>query len=337
MPSYGWMPGYAKETPLLGQMAQAAVTPPETFIQPIVFPDTEVPDMDFRAPKYNDDNLVAVEDDTIGRGTRMVESLLSVGSYSATLGMHGRMATIEHEDFARAERAKRIAQALGNGGDPVFDLKLMHYTSMLAKNLRHNELLACLLLTDPTLYPTGHVHATGLGDGVINVQTSTLVREILAGASETIQDDGNGSPANVVVVGVGAKRALERNANFLSLLPETQTKVLTREDLIKILSLPEGSSVIFASSRVKDREGGDAYPIIDNWIWVGRVVPATDRVNATFGRNFWTPDTRNKKRVYTNEIKVGIQETTQLGLFNFYRPDITGAQYGFLIQTVPPA
>jgi hypothetical protein len=334
MPDFDWMPGYAKETPLLGQMAVAAVTPPETFIQPIVFPDTEVPDMDFRAPVYNDDNLVAVEDDTIGRDTRMLESLLSVGSYSAELGMHGRMAQIPQVDFDRAVRAKRVAQAMGRGGDPVFDLKLMHSTSMYAKNLRHNELLACLLLKDPANYDASHKRVAG---DAVNVQTSTIVREILAGASNTVSDDGNGNAANVVIVGVGAKRALEANTAFLDLLPENATKVLTREELTRILSLPDGSSVIFASARVKDKEGGDAYPIIDNWIWVGRVVPATDAVNATFGRNFWTPDTRNNRRVYTNEIKEGIQETTKLGLFNTYRPMVTGKSYGYLIETVPYA
>lgn len=334
MPPFDFMPGAAHETPLLGQMAVAAVTPPETFIQPVVFPDTQVPDMDFRAPVYNDDNLVAVEDDTIGRDTRMLESFLSVGSYSAELGMHGRMAVIPQIDMGRAIRAKRIAQALGNGGDPIFDLKLMHSTSMLAKNMRHNEVLACLLLKDPANYDASHKLVAG---DAVNVQTSALVRETLAGASNTVADDGNGNPANVVIVGVGAKRALEANTNFLALLPEDQTKVLTSADLIKILNLPDGSTVIFASARVKDREGGAAYPILDNWIWVGRVVPATDKINATFGRNFWTPDTRNNKRVYTNEIKEGIQETTKLGLFNSYRPVVTGKKYGFLIETVPYA
>lgn len=331
--------GAGVEKPILAQMATDAFVAPDTFVQPIIFPDTETPSFEFTAPKYNDDNLIAVEDDTVGRDTRFLSEDLSVSFYSDELGMHGRMAEIPALDLMRAQHAKEIAAARGNGNDPVFDLKALHTNSMYAKNQRHNEVLAVQQLVKTTNYDASHL-ILGAGDAGLNVRTSALVRETIAEAAEIVQDDGNGLPANAIVLSKSAERGLLGNTNFLDLLPETATKVVTKEDVQRIASLPDGGVVVMSSARAKRSKASPPFYVMDDWddpdfgwIWIGRVVPATDRVNATFGRNYWTRDRRNNQRIYVKEMTLGPQETTVIVLVNYYRPVVTGKNFGVLIKT----
>lgn len=323
MPPYAYVPGAARPNPLLAAYALNAAEVPENFVQPLLFPDSRVESFTFDAPTYGDEGLEAVDDDPAGSGTDFRETLISEGSYSVEIGAHGRKCSITQDDLQRAEIAKRLANG---ANDPVFNLKARRTTIMLEQNNRHNELLCALLMTDEDNYSETHVF------DALPARTSASVREIIASASAVIEDD-SGKPANAVVVGVGSRRSLEANTNFLSLLPENQIKVIDRETLRRLLSLPDNAPVLFPTARVKAKKGSATYPIWNNFIWVGRVIPDVDGVNATFGRNFWMPDHRNGQRVYVNEISLGVAENIEIGLKNYYRPVITGAKYGVLIPT----
>lgn len=322
-----YIPGAIVERPLLASAATdaSALDRPENFIGRIVMPDTRTDEFSFTAPKYGADELEAVDDDTIGRGSDFKEVMLSEGFYDVEIGQHGRKIVITQNDIAKAERAK--VHSTG-GRDPVFDLKLRGTNVMMKQNDRHNELLIALLMTSAANYDASHVFPT------LNTLTATNIRETILSASNLIEDD-TGAPANAVFFGVSARTRAEQNPAFLDLLPESSVKVLTQATLRTILTLPETGTVMFPTARVRSKKNGATFPIWDNFIWVGRVVPDLDGINATFGRNWWKPDHRNGQRVYVNEVMKGVQENVEIGLCNWYMPAITDADYGVLIPTTP--
>lgn len=325
----GYLPGAAVPQPMLARAAKSLAGYPENFVGNLIMPDTRVESFQFVAPIHGDEGLEAVDDDTVGRQSDYLQILMSEGQYEASVGSHARKATIGQIDMMRAREAQRNAQANGGGGGglgPVFDLQARFTTTLLQQNMRHNEVLVLSLVTSPANYSATHVFPT------LNVRTSAVVRETIIEASNTIEDD-TGQPANTVVFGVGARRGAEQNANMLNLLPEDAVRVLTRDTLRTILSLPDTGQVAFATARVKDTANGASRPIMDNFIWVGRVVAAEDGVNATFGRNYWRPDDRNNQRLYVNRYVWGVQENVDIGIINHYRPAITGKNYGVLIPT----
>jgi hypothetical protein len=345
MPPSTFIAGRPVERPLLASATERNVRVPGNFIYPFIFPLTWVPDLTFEAPVHADDTLEAVDDDTIGRDTRMLEQWLTEGSYNEELGMHGRMARIPHLDLMKAARAQQIALQRGaTGSDVVFNLKLRLTTMMLARNDRHMELLASLLLLNTAKYSPTHV--LGGVDG-FDIENSLLVRELIMQANNIVVDDGDGNPITDVVIGEGARIALERNTNIINLLPEDAMKVLTPLQLQDYVSPAATTSadttqqtkprVIFANARVKDKATAESYPIIDNWIWVGRNLPDDNGTNQTFGRTWWTHDEESstRQRVFINELRAGIQRNTEIGLTTYYKPGIPGAKFGVLIRTKP--
>jgi hypothetical protein len=328
MPQSGYVPGAATYSPLLTRAALSTAPRSESFVGGLIMPDTRVETFAATAPIYGNEELEAWDDDIVGRASDFLESLVSEGSYDFSIGSHGRKATIPQQDIAKALEAQRVARAFGNGdASQVFDLKRRATNTMLLQNARHNELLILALTVSSANYSVSHVL------GTLNVRTSAVVRETIIGASNLIEAD-TGEPANVVIFGVGARDGAQMNANLLTLLPDDAIKVLTRDALKTILGLPEGGQVAFATAKVKRKASSVPEPMMNNFIWVGRTVPAEDSVNATFGRNYWKPDHRNGQRIYVNEQTWGVQENVSIGVINHYQPQITGKDYGVLIPTV---
>lgn len=330
------IPGRIEPRPNLAALAMENILPDSTPILAAVFPDTRVPMFKYRAPKsVLGSRLLVVADDTIGRDTKMIEEDIEVSHYEGEIGMHGRQRTIPFLDIMRAQDEATIARAQGEDVDPMFDLEAFHTADMIRKNQLHNELLGGLEMLDQDNYPD--THKWGVAGGVvtdpIDVVNEPNIRELLFDASAAIQDDGVNLPPTVTVIGVGARRGLQKNPAFLNLLPEDAIKRLTEDDLLQILEMPNGSRIVFPNIRVQYAAGAQPVPLIDNFIGVYRVVPATDRVNATWGRNFYRVDPRNNQRVYVNQQTVGVAETRVLGLFNWYRVQVVYPELGAMMIT----
>lgn len=337
----GYVPGAAVPKPLLARAAMAAPPFPALEVAQMIAPDTEVPSFQFTAPIYGNEGLEAADDDTIGRKSDFLEVTFSEGGYDASIGSHGRKATIGQLDLEKAEEAKEFLGAMAGGGtvngDPVFDLKARVTTMLYQQNNLHNALLILLSAITPANYRASHVF-----DGVntLNVRTGDVLETIQA-ASNLIEDDA-GWPANKIVFGVGAIKGAQQNATLIGKLPDDSNSILTREGLRRMLAdsmdvqagdAANAIQIGFATMRVKDRAINATRPIMDNWIWVGRTVPEQDSVNATFMRNFWKKVRQNRQRVYVNEQVWGVQENITIGLKNHYRPGVTGKDFGVLIET----
>jgi len=324
MPS-SYIPGGIVPRPRLAAAAKDASTRdvPTNFVGPLVMPDTPTDEFAFEAPIYGADDLEAADDDTVGRGSDFKEVLISEGSYNVEIGEHGRKFKLTQLDIAKAQRARVNSPGVNPA---AFDLELRGTNAATRRMMRHNELLIARLMTTEANYATTHVLDP------LAAKTSALVREVIAEAAALVEEDA-GAPANLVLIGVGARNSLTNNANFLTLLPEDAIKVLDIPTMTKLVSLAEGGQVMFPTSRVKDRATSVPYPLWNNHIWVGRVVPDLDGVNETFGRNWWKPDHRNGQRFYVNQVTLGVQENREIGVHTWYRPTITNRDFGVLIPT----
>lgn len=330
--------------PTLTNLAVDSMRIDERGVQPVLFPDKQQVAFTFEAPVYNDDNLVVLDADTVGRDVSYPKDDISIGKYEGSIGMHGRAAHIPYVDRAKALVEQKLAAAQGQGGnDRLFNLELMHTTLMLMKMQRHNEVLCQLLLRNAALYPESH--RVGIAGNAIlatplDVVNSTSVREVLQDAADLIADDGNGSGATVIVIPEPVRRGLQKNPSFLGLLPEDAIKRLSRADLESIL-FPEqeaqavgGSRVIFPNIRVKDKDGPNSAPyfLLNDFIGVYRVDP-NSIVGANFGRNDWLPDPEGGQR-YTTRTAFNVYGDEDIITRTFYRPGISGPNYGVHIKVV---
>lgn len=335
--------GRAEARPMLADLAIESLVPGDTPILSTVFPDKQVPATKFSAVKAPVGNrLLVVADDAIGRSTKMIEESMEVSKYDGSLGWHGRQRTIPYLDIDRAEEEKAMTQAMGQEADPLFDLEASNIADMQRKNQLHAEMLAGLALLDEDNYLASHRFSTiletapGAGDGALDVVNNPNVREILFDASNLIFDNGVNAPPTVTVIGVGARRGLQKNPAFLDLLPEDAIKRLTENDLLQILEMPDGSKIVFPNLRVQLAPGATPTPLLDNFIGVYRVAPPNDKTGQTYGRNYWKADRRNNKRVYVNSIKSGIAEDLILGLTNWYKIAVINPALGAHIPTISP-
>ena len=332
------IPGRAEARPMLADLAVESIVPGDTPILSTVFPDKQVPATAFSAVKTPVGNrLLVVADDAIGRETKMIEESMEISTYDSLIGWHGRQRTIPYLDIDRAEEEKAMAQAMGQEADPLFDLEASNVADMERKNMLHAEMLAGLALLDEDNYLASHRFSGILAGGVLDVVNNPNVREVLFDADNLIYDDGINAHATVTVIGEGARRGLQKNPAFLSLLPEDAIKRLTQNDLLQILEMPDGSKIVFPNIRVQLAPNAAPTPLIDNFIGVYRVAPPTEKGNNTYGRFFWKADRRNGKRVYVNSQKVGVAEDLVLGLFNWYKIGVVNPALGAHIPTAAPA
>lgn len=340
------IPGRAEARPFLSDLAVESLVPGDTPILTYVFPDKQVPSTQFAAIQTPVGNrLLVVADDAVGRSTKMIEESMEISSYEGRLGRHGRQRTIPDLDIDRAEEEKAMAMAMGQDADPLFDLESANVADMMRLNTLHAEMLAGLALLNPANYLASHRFATiletapGAGDGVLDVVNDPNIRETLFDASNLIVDDGVNLPPTVTVIGVGARRGLQKNPAFLDLLPEDAIKRLTESDLLQILEMPDGSKIVFPNIRVQLSPSATPTPLIDNFIGVYRVPAPGDnspQARHAYGRYFWKNDRRNKKRVYVNSQLVGVAEDLLLGLVNWYKIGIVNPALGAHIPTVSP-
>lgn len=329
------IPGRTEPRPMLSELAIESLVPGDTPILSTVFPDKQVPATAFSAIKAPVGNrLLVVADDAIGRSTKMIEESMEISKYDGRIGWHGRQRTIPFLDTDRAEEERAMALAMGQEADPLFDLEAANVADMQRKNMLHAEMLAGLALLDEDNYIASHRFSTVLDGGVLDVVNDPNVREVLFDANNAIVDDGVNLPATVTVIGVGARRGLQKNPAFLDLLPEDAIKRLTQNDLLQILEMPDGSKIVFPNLRVQMAPGAAPTPLLDNFIGVYRVAPDGDRSGATYGRNYWKADRRNNQRVYVNSQKVGVAEDLVLGLFNWYKIAVVNPALGVHIPTV---
>lgn len=335
------IPGRIEARPTLADLAIETILPDDTPILATVFPDKEVPATQFAAIRTPvGSRLHVTADDTIGRSTKMIEESMETSRYEGSIGWHGRQRTIPWLDIDRAEEEKAMALAMGQDADPLFDLEASNTADMIRKNMLHNEMLGGLELLDEDNYLPSHLYSNvgesvpGAGDGVLDVVNDPNIREILLDAGDAIKDDGVNLPPTVTVIGVGARRGLQKNPSFLELLPETAIKRLREEDLLTILEMPNGSRIVFPNIRVQFEGTAQPVALIDNFIGIYRVVPTADRINATYGYNYWKKDRRNGKRVYVNFMIVGLAEDRAMSLQNWYKVGVLNKALGFHIRTV---
>lgn len=334
--------GAGEPRELLTNRALDSMRIDERAIQPVLFPDAPQVAFTFEAPVYNDDNLVVLDDDTVGRDLSYPKDDISIGKYEGSIGMHGRAAHIPYVDRAKAIVQQRMATSQGgDANNRLFNLELMHTTLMLMKIQRHNEVLCQLLLRNAANYPV--THRVGIGGNAIlatplDVVNSPNVREVIQDAADLIADDGNGSGATIVVIPEPVRRGLQKNPAWLDLLPEDAIKRLSRADLEAIL-FPEQEAgttsagrVFFPNIRVKQKDGPNSAPffLMDDFIGVYRVDPNTV-VGANFGRNDFLLDPEGGQR-YTTRTAFNVYGDEDIIMRTFYRPGISGPNYGVHIK-----
>lgn len=327
MPDTGYVNGAAQPAPMLSRFAITATTPPENFVGNLILPDAQTDTFLGKAPTHGNEELEVDDDDLIGNKTDFPEIMWSEGETSWELGMHGRMAVIGALSIEKARQAQR---ASGAGADPMYNLESRVTGLLAAQNVRRTELLKWRRILDVDLYPDENVFDS------IEIDTTTILRETLIGASEIVEAQGQG-PANLIVFGRGALRGADRNANLLDLLPDTSPQVLTRGLIRTLTQLPEETTrVEFATAVYRQKPGGPLVPMMDNFIWVGRVKAAPDG-RAAFGWTYWMNCSENGKRVYMNRLLVGVQETRHLGLKNYYLASPEDFSLGVIIPTTVSA
>lgn len=340
MPPSGYLPGAAAPAPMLSRFAQTAAVPPENFVGNLVFPDAQVDSFYGLAPIIGNSDMEAWDDDTVGNKTDFNEIVLSEGEYEWELGAHARKAIIGVQQIMKAQHARQMARGGGNTtADPVFDLEARFTRTLVAQNMRHNEILKIgqLLKTTPVVgsmsgnYPTSHVLPS------IEIETTTVLRETLITASGLVEDAGFG-PANAIIFGEGAIRGADLNPTMLDLLPPDAPRVITRDVLIPLLRLPTGQAqVLFATAKYKKRAKDAPVPMMNDHIWVGRIPQAGSPDGDVFGRNYWHPCLQNGQRLYVNRLIVGNQENRHIGVLNFYRPVVENGALGVLIPVTHAA
>jgi len=320
----------------LADLAIENINPGDTPILASVFPEKKVNMFNFRAPKSAlGATLLVNADDTIGRDTKMIEEDMERSWYEGEIGMHGRQRSIPAVDIERAMEEQAIAKQQGDASDPLFDLESAHTVDMVAKNQLHREYLGALEMLDQDNYPASHKWGVAGGPVTtpIDVVNEPNIRELLFDMNNGINDDGINLPSNVTVIGVGARRGLEKNPAFLKLLPEDKIKRLRADDVVEILEL-DGSTIIFPNLRVQDTRGGQARPLLDNFIGMYRVAKAGERRTESWGRDFFKNDWRNGKRIYMNQLIAGVAETRVLGMVTRYIIKCMYPELGAMMVTV---
>lgn len=334
MPPSGYVPGAAVRAPLLERMAKPALIPPENFVGNIVFPDNRVDNFLNLAPISGNEVLEVADDDTIGLKSDFPEVMFSEDEYEFELGYHGRKAIIGQLQLIKARQARDMAVGSGNtDANPQFDLESRVTNLLVAQSERRAEFLKIGQLLKTSNYPTGHV----LPSIEINTMTATAFLQTLTAAGSLVEAAGKG-PANTIIFGDGAWSGAMTSEEFVSMLPDTAYKILTPSAFTPMLRIPEqsttdtpGPRVLIASATYKTKKKAAPIPMMDLFIWIGRVQPNPQGDGSGFGYNHWHPCIQNGQQIYVNRLVMGNAENIHIGVQRFFRPLVNDGKQGVLI------
>lgn len=333
MPPSGYIPGAAVHAPMLEEMAKPALVPPQNFVGPLIFPDHKVDHFLNLAPMPSNEELVAFADDTIGLSTDFPQIEITEDEYSFEMGYHGRKFQLGVLQMIKAEQAAALSRGLGGTGtNAQFDLESRFTNILVRQNERHKEFLRMKQLVKTANYASGNV----LAPIEINTITATAFLAWLADAAERVEAGGKG-PANAIVFGAGAWKGALKNEPLRALLPDTAYQIMVPEAFLPVLQLPSQSTtnapapaVYIATGTYKKTAKGASIPMLDFFIWLGRVNPAAQGDGAGFGYTHWHPCMQNKQQIYINRLVWGHAETVSVGLQTFYRPLVNDGAQGVL-------